>query len=148
MSAITGGGTVTYSVAPTLPAGLSINPANGTISGTPTAATPSNTYTVTATNGCSSTTRGLTIVVNSYINSLSYSAPTATYCTGVLITPNTRTVTGGGTITYSISPALPAGLSLSTTTGAISGTPTTAIQCGGSLYCLLPPMAAAVHKPQ
>jgi hypothetical protein len=42
------------------------------------------------------------------------------------ITPDIPTVTGAVS-SYSVSPALPTGLSLSTTTGAISGTPTTAV---------------------
>src|SRR5208337_2262944 len=40
------------------------------------------------------------------------------------ITPNSPTSAGGAVASYSVSPALPAGVSLSTTTGAISGTPT------------------------
>ena len=43
---------------------------------------------------------------------------------GLLSRANTPTTTGGAVALYSVSPALPAGLSLSTTTGAISGTPT------------------------
>ncbi|WP_035872844.1 Ig-like domain repeat protein [Cucumibacter marinus] len=44
------GAIIAFSVDPALPAGLAINPADGSISGTPTAATASATYTVTATN--------------------------------------------------------------------------------------------------
>jgi len=44
----------------------------------------------------------------------------------VPIAPNSPTSTGGAVTSYSVSPALPAGLSLSTTTGIISGTPATA----------------------
>jgi hypothetical protein len=40
----------TYSVSPSLPAGLSINATTGVISGTPTAAVAATDYTVTATN--------------------------------------------------------------------------------------------------
>ena len=40
------------------------------------------------------------------------------------ITANSPTSTGGAVTSYSVSPALPAGLTLSTTTGVISGTPT------------------------
>ena len=57
--------------------------------------------------------------------SLSYSSPTAIYIKGVQITPNTPTSTGGTVTAYGVSPSLPAGLSLSATTGVISGTPTT-----------------------
>jgi hypothetical protein len=56
-------GTVTsYSVAPALPAGLSLDAATGRISGTPTQPARA-THTVTATNGGGSTTFALTIAV-------------------------------------------------------------------------------------
>lgn len=53
---------------------------------------------------------------------LSYAAPPA-FTVKVAITSLSPTVTGSVT-SYSVSPALPAGLSLSSTTGVISGTPT------------------------
>jgi hypothetical protein len=61
-------GTVTnYSVSPPLPAGLSISPTTGLISGTPTAVAASASYTVTASNAGGSTTASVTIaVVSSY----------------------------------------------------------------------------------
>src|SRR5262249_52046175 len=45
-----GGAGVTYSVSPTLPAGLSLDPATGVITGTPTAFTPALSYVVAATS--------------------------------------------------------------------------------------------------
>ncbi len=58
---ITTGG---YTISPDLPAGLVFNSATGTISGTPTVATPATTYTVTAYNlsGSSATTIVLSTV--------------------------------------------------------------------------------------
>jgi len=47
----------------------------------------------------------------------------AVYVVGAAIAPNDPTSTGGAVASYGVSPALPAGLSLSTTTGIISGTP-------------------------
>lgn len=44
------GADIGFSIDPALPAGLTIDPADGTISGTPTAEAASATYTVTATN--------------------------------------------------------------------------------------------------
>ncbi len=53
---------------------------------------------------------------------LSYTTPNV-FTRSVHIAPLHPTVGGGAVASYSISPALPAGLSLNTTTGVISGTP-------------------------
>lgn len=53
----------TYSVLPTLPAGLILDPATGGISGTPLVSVPQDTYTVTASNGGGETTFAITITV-------------------------------------------------------------------------------------
>ncbi len=50
-TAVVSGAASGFSIAPSLPAGLSINASNGTISGTPTAASASTQYVVTATVG-------------------------------------------------------------------------------------------------
>lgn len=50
-----------YTVVPSLPAGLSINASTGTISGTPTAVTPATLYTVTATNASGTGSFDITI---------------------------------------------------------------------------------------
>jgi hypothetical protein len=73
-------------------------------------------------------------------SALSYATP-QTYSVGTAITALTPTVTGTVT-SYSVAPALPPGLALDATTGAISGTPTastadaaytvTATNAGGS----------------
>ncbi len=55
---------------------------------------------------------------------LAYSAGTAVYTVGVAVTPDSPTSSGGSVAAYSVSPALPAGLTLSSSTGVISGTPT------------------------
>lgn len=56
---------------------------------------------------------------------LSYATNPAVYTKGVAITANTPSTSGGEAVTgYSVAPALPAGLSLSETTGVIAGTPT------------------------
>ncbi len=57
-------------------------------------------------------------------SALSYSSGTAVYTKGTAITANSPTSTGGAVTAYGVSPALPAGLSLSTSSGVISGTPT------------------------
>ncbi len=56
-------------------------------------------------------------------SSLIYSVNPATYFVSRAITPNTPSSGGGAVDSFSISPALPAGLSLNGTTGVIQGTP-------------------------
>ena len=95
-------------------------------SGTPTAVTSSATYTVTASNSGGSDTATLTIVVNDVVpSSLTYSPNSFTLTKGTAMTTVTPTVSGGTVTSWSVSPSLPAGLSLDSTTGAISGTPST-----------------------
>ena len=118
-------GTVTgYAGSPALPAGLSLSQSTGVISGTPTAVTASASYTVTASNSAGSTTASVTIsVAPAPPSSLSYPQPTITATVGTAIATDTPTVTGMVT-SFSINPSLSTGLSFNTTTGAISGTPT------------------------
>ena len=79
-----GGGVVSYSVSPSLPAGLSLNTSTGVISGTPTSVSPCTTYTITATNACGNSTATVNITVNDPITiwdsgSWSLSTPTTNY---------------------------------------------------------------------
>ena len=104
-----------------LPAGLTVNTNTGLISGTPTAA---GTYSVTisATNANGTGTATLTLTIN---------APPP-----VITSPGTATGTVGVAFSYQITATnnptsfnatgLPGGLTVNTTTGLISGTPTTA----------------------
>ena len=52
-----------YSISPALPAGLSFDGTTGTISGTPTVASPASTYTITAYNASGSSSTNLTLAV-------------------------------------------------------------------------------------
>jgi len=52
-----------FTVSPSLPAGLQLNNVNGQITGTPTSLSSSANYTITASNACGSTTRVLNIGV-------------------------------------------------------------------------------------
>ena len=122
-----GGAVVSYSVSPALPAGLSLSSSTGVISGTPTAVSPASSYVVTATNSAGSATATLSITVNASATpptNLAYATNPAIYTQGVAIAPNTPSSSGGAVAAYAVSPALPAGLALDTTTGVISGTPT------------------------
>ena len=59
-----GGGVIeSYAVSPTLPTGLSLDPKTGIITGTPSVAASTATYTVTGTNVTGSTTASLVIAV-------------------------------------------------------------------------------------
>lgn len=63
-AATTTGGTPTgFTVAPALPAGLSLDPTTGAITGTPTNETPGTTYTVTASNSGGSAQAALDITI-------------------------------------------------------------------------------------
>ena len=55
---------------------------------------------------------------------LSYSTNPTYYAPGVAITANGPSSTGGAVASYRVSPDLPAGLTFTTGTGVISGTPT------------------------
>jgi uncharacterized repeat protein (TIGR01451 family) len=127
ISPTSSGGTVTnWEITPALPAGLSFDNSTGAIAGTPTAVSNSTTYTVTATNSGGSATATVTILVNDAPPSgVTYTPTSVNLTKDVAMTTLTPTAAGGGAITsWSVSPALPAGLSLNTTTGVISGTPT------------------------
>jgi hypothetical protein len=121
-----GGAAVSYAVSPALPAGLTLNTSTGVISGTPTTLATAADYTVTAANTGGSTTASVNIAVNDVApSSLSYSNNPTTYTKDTLIPDNTPTSSGGVVVSYAVSPALPTGLTLNTSTGVISGAPTT-----------------------
>jgi len=117
----TGGDPTRYAVSPTLPAGLTLNTTSGMISGTPSAASPASSYAVTASNAFGSTAVALTITVDNEDASLAYLPSTVVYTVGQAITP--LGVSNGVTGTYAVNPPLPAGLSLNSSSGTISGTP-------------------------
>jgi N-acetylneuraminic acid mutarotase len=122
----TGGQITQYSVSPALPAGLTLDPQTGIITGTPTAVTASAVYTVTGANSVDGVDALLTIEVAALVvppAGLVYLDRMPEYTVGVPIPYNEPSHSGGGITEFSISPALPAGLSLDTQTGVITGTP-------------------------
>ena len=107
-----------------LPAGLSVNTSSGAITGTPTTAGASS-VTISATNAGGTGTATLSITI---------SAPTPS--APVISSATTASGTVGQAFSYQITASnsptsynatnLPAGLSVNTSNGAITGTPTTA----------------------
>ncbi|MBD1208466.1 MAG: putative Ig domain-containing protein, partial [Ignavibacteria bacterium] len=119
-----------YSLASgTLPTGLSLDPVSGTLSGTPTA-TGAFTFTVRASNvagAITGTSTTITIILSPQApNTFSVQTPSTTGIVGVSYPEYTFVADGMPTPTYTIANgALPSGLTLSSS-GVLSGTPTTA----------------------
>jgi Putative Ig domain len=116
-----------------LPAGLTLNPTTGAITGTPTAAgTFSFTAEVTdatATPGslAGTKTSNCSITISPAPQSITLKCPTGSGTVGSAYSSSAVVTGGTGPYTYSVySGALPSGLTLNTTTGAITGTPTKA----------------------
>ncbi len=128
------GGTTPYSwsmSSGTLPAGLTMAAASGTISGTPTTA-GSFSFTAKVTDSTAPTAqtaaKSFTLTIAAAVAPVQIT--TSSVPSGQVGTAYTTTlVASGGTTPYSWSisaGALPAGLTLATASGTISGTPTTA----------------------
>lgn len=112
-----------------LPAGLSISSSTGVISGTPTKA-GSSTVTVTGTDstgptGSATFTWTISPVNANTVTVTSPGNQTGTVGTAASLQIKATDSASGQTLTYTAS-GLPAGLSISSSTGLISGTPTTA----------------------
>lgn len=123
------GGTTPYSWSlsvGSLPRGLSLNSASGTISGTPSTAGTSD-FTVQVTDNAGNTARQALRIT---INPTALAITTASLPGGTAGAAYSQTLAAtGGTQPYAWSLAsgsLPPGLSLNGTSGAITGTPTTA----------------------
>ncbi len=109
-----------YSVTPTLPTGLELDPVSGNITGIASVLAPLQFYTVTVANdyGTANTTLGIE-------NSFSYSSTSFVFPISSPIPTESPYVPVGTVSSYSINPpTLPSGLTFTTSTGNISGTPT------------------------
>jgi PKD repeat protein len=124
------GAALTYQIAATnsptsynatgLPPGLTVSTATGLISGTPTAA-GTTTSVISATNANGSDTENLVFTISGGNPPAINSALTKT---GIVGTALTYQITATNSPTSFGASSLPPGLSVSTTTGAITGTPT------------------------
>src|ERR1700687_4506053 len=124
-----GAAPITWSVTTgTLPAGLTLTAGTGVISGTPTTAATSN-FTVTAKDSTSPTAqtavKALSITVVQQLVITHSSLPTG--AVNSVYSPTLQSSGGTPTVSWTVTAGtLPAGLTLNSTTGVISGTPTTA----------------------
>lgn len=136
---ITGGANITFTISPSLPSGLSINSSTGAITGTPAAgsAQSATSYTVTGTNSSGSLNRIFTITVTN-VPVLAFSYPTASLSLteSTLISTQTPTTSAGTPNQWSISPALPGGMSINSSTGLITGTPDRGTRQSSTLYTI------------
>jgi hypothetical protein len=120
------GGTapLSYSVAPTLPAGLSMASATGTITGAPTVTGPATSYTVTVTDANSATaTATFSLTINQATPTIMWATPAAIlYGTALSGTQLNASSSVAGTFTYS--PATGTVLSGGSQTLTVTFTPT------------------------
>lgn len=120
---VSGGAVANWSVSPALPPGLVLDSVTGRIMGTPTQAAAAANYTVTASNGAGQTQAVVNItVVLGKPETISYSP---SLLIGYVKTSASMkpSFTGGTPDNWTISPALPQGLSINSSTGEIAGTP-------------------------
>ena len=153
------GGIITsYTVTPSLPPGLALDPATGVISGTPSATHATASYVVRGSNAYDYAAVTLVVTVNDTPPFISYpgGAASHTFYVGTAVTPLAPGNSGGVATAWSIAPALPANLAFDPASGTISGTPTgpsalgtytvTASNPGGSSFASLA-IAVAIPGP-
>ena len=133
----TGGeGAITYALTPPIP-GMFFDTVTGVLSGAPTTAAVATDYTYTAgdTDGSapgtdeSSLTVSITVLANTIPEFSIIRGPRYTFTVGTMVNQTLPEATGGdGTLVYTITRALPAGLTFNAaaTPPTITGTPTTA----------------------
>lgn len=119
--AITGTNSPTFFSAISLPAGLSVNSSSGAITGTPTTVGISN-VTISATNAGGSGIATLVITINPQPPVITNSPLTASGEIGSAF--STYTIAGTNNPTSFSATNLPNGLSVNTSNGSITGTPT------------------------
>lgn len=119
----------------TLPAGLSLDSSTGAITGTPTqqGSFSSLIFEVTDFYSAVGSSSSLSVKINPLVQVSTTSLPNGTQ--GSAYTANLTATGGSGFYTWSLlSGTLPPGLSLNSSTGAITGTPTTANIFSGLVF--------------
>lgn len=131
--AATGSTPITWSITSGSISPLSLNASTGAITGTPTTAT-TLTATFRATNAYGNNSRTLSITVNASATAPSVTTTSLAGGTVGSFYSQTLTATGTTPITWTLQAGtLPAGLSLSSS-GVLSGTPTTAATTSGLVF--------------
>lgn len=122
LTAVGGSGAKSYSISPALPAGISLSGSTGAISGAATASKGDTTYTVTVSDASTSASAQFNLRVYPQLQ-IGITMPGGTAGSAY-----SGQISGsGGKPGYGfgvINGTLPAGLSLNTSTGAVTGTPT------------------------
>jgi len=122
-------------IEPALPEGLTLDGETGIIAGVATELIARTEFTITASNVTGSTTRTIFLEVESPAPcGLSYAQENVVYPPSVPIHPNLPTSDCGAVELFTVTPALPSGLSLDPATGEISGTP--AVEQGESVHTI------------
>ena len=143
LPAATGGnGALTYALSPALPTGLMFDPATRVLSGTPTEAAETATYTYTATDADAvdpdraTLAFDITVLPDLVPSFGDASIADRYYQETIPIEPvELPAATGGdGGLTYALSPELPAGLTFDPTTRVMDGTPTEAATAASYTY--------------
>ena len=125
-SATGGTGTITYSLSPTLPAGMTFTASSRDLAGTPTGRFTSAAFTYTATDGNSDTVElTFTIVVTATSITFASNIANQAWTVGTAVNLTLPTATGGvGTLAYSLTPTLPSGVTFTDATRVLAGNPT------------------------
>ena len=138
-----------YSITPELPAGLTFDAETRTISGTPTAAAAATEYTYTVTDNAGASASQPLFKIEVQAGAPIELSDAYSYEVGEAIEPVTLpAVTGGtGSLTYSLSPELPAGLTFDAETRTLSGTPTAIAAATVYTYTVTDEAGASASQP-
>ncbi|CAE7804665.1 Tmod2 [Symbiodinium sp. CCMP2592] len=113
-------GDTTFSVSPDLPDGLRFDEATGRVTGTPQSPLPTTDFQVTATTASGSAESKLTLTIRpEKPHTLRYPELEGTYSLGQEV--KLEAEVQGAVRSFAVEPALPEGVSLDETTGAITG---------------------------